>query len=158
MSANEKHIGKKILVIDDNRVIQKVICSNLKSQGFEVMEALDGSEVVACLHTQRPDLILLDLMFPPNPAQGSTIWDGLNILEWLRNMGNAGDIPFIVVSGANPDKYKSRCLAAGASAYFSKPVPIAQLIACIHAALDLPPKKAPQPETNTVPDVHLIAA
>jgi two-component system response regulator PrrA len=158
MAANETHRGKRVLVIDDNQVIQKALSSVLKLNGFEVASALDGSEVIARLHEHRPDVILLDIMFPPNVAQGGAVWEGFNILNWLRIMGHAGKIPFIVISGANPDKNRRRSLAAGASAYFSKPLPMRELIEAIHAALDRPAQNVRETDVDEMPELHVIAA
>jgi DNA-binding response OmpR family regulator len=57
---------KKLLVVDDNEVIVKTIAVKLKSAGFQVFTATDGSEAVAQVRKEKPDLILLDLGFPPD--------------------------------------------------------------------------------------------
>lgn len=145
MSANLPYsppTGKKILVVDDNPVILKATFAFLVSNGYEVAIALDGSEVVACLRQQKPDLILLDIFFPPY-VQGGMIWDGFLILDWLRGMGGAKNIPVIIISGADPAKYKDRCLAAGAVAYFQKPLPLRELLSSIRTALDTCAEKNP---------------
>jgi CheY-like chemotaxis protein len=127
--------GKRILAIDDNPVILKSLCTLFASKGCDVLTARDRSEVIARISEQRPDLILLDILFSPDPAEISNVWDGFSILEWLRKMGNAADVPVIVISGADPDKHKNRCLAEGVRAFFPKPIPAKELLEAVHAVL-----------------------
>lgn len=143
-SPQPSRAGKKILVADDNPVVLRALFSFLMSNGYEVSVALDGAEVVTSLRQQKPDLILLDIFFPPS-VQGGMIWDGFLILEWLRGIGHAGEIPVIIISGAEPAKYRDRCLAAGAREYFQKPLPMKELLNSIRAALDDSAEKK-QPE------------
>jgi CheY-like chemotaxis protein len=141
MSENHFFTGKKILVVDDNPVVLKALSFMLMGNGYEVFLALDGSEVVSCIRQHKPDLILLDIFFPPSAAEGGVIWDGFLILEWLRNMGHSENIPVIIISSAEPAKYQSRCLAGGAKAYFQKPLPHKELLECIQAMLAVPAEK-----------------
>ncbi|HTV76206.1 MAG TPA: response regulator, partial [Candidatus Baltobacteraceae bacterium] len=105
--------------------------------------------VVGHVRTQKPDLILLDIMFPPDVA--GALWDGLRILEWLGRMGEAGNIPVIIISGAGVEKYKERCLAAGARAFFSKPLPMKELFDAIRKVLDGPVEKKPATAPSGTP-------
>ena len=57
---------KKILVVDDNEIILKTISLKLQGAGYQVITALDGSEAVAAARKETPDLILLDISFPPD--------------------------------------------------------------------------------------------
>src|SRR5690242_5558332 len=67
---------KRILVVDDNKVILKAMAMKLKSSGYEVLMAEDGSEAVSTARQQKPDLILLDINFPPDVAHGGGVaWD-----------------------------------------------------------------------------------
>jgi len=160
MTENDNiYSGKRILAIDDNPVILKSLHSIFTSRGAEVVMAMDGSEVIAYMSEHRPDVILLDILFPPTPSQGSTIWDGLHILEWLRTLGQAADIPVIVISGASPDKYKDRCLAEGVRAFFSKPIPVKELLEAVREALNVSVEKAQaKTKSNTLPKLHLASA
>ncbi len=127
---------KKILVVDDNLVIRKVVEMKLKAGGYEVVTAKDGSAAVSSIHKEKPDLILLDILFPPDLMEGGMSWDGFAIMRWLHNMmSGANDVPVIIISGTDPAKYRDRCLAAGATAYFQKPINLDELMATIHSAL-----------------------
>src|ERR1700722_15352255 len=88
---------KKILVVDDNEVIVKTIAVKLKSAGYTVVTALDGADAVASVRKDKPDLILLDLGFPPDIA--GVPWDGFRIMEWLHRVDESKQIPVIVITG-----------------------------------------------------------
>ncbi|MGA9777888.1 MAG: response regulator [Verrucomicrobiia bacterium] len=126
--------AKKILVVDDDPVILKALSFALEHSGYEVLTAVDGPEAFSIVRRNRPDLILLDIFFPPDAFQSGNTWDAFLIVQWLQRMGEpqARHIPIIVVSGAKPEEFKSRSLAVGALAYFQKPVEISDLLDTIH--------------------------
>ena len=150
MTANATTPGKKVLVIDDNPVVLRGLYSILTIHGYQAMVALDGFEVIKCMRAERPDIILLDILFPPSVAEGKVVWDGFKILEWLRNEGKADDVPVIIISSCDPDKFKDRCLAAGAQAYFSKPLPMKELLKSIESLLPGSIEKTVEAELATV--------
>jgi CheY-like chemotaxis protein len=126
---------KKILVVDDNLVIRKVVEKQLKASGYQVMLAVDASAAITAIKKEIPDLILLDLIFPPDPMDVGMHWDGFAIIRWLHNMSEASNVPVVIISGTDPAKYRDRCLAAGATAYLHKPLNMDELIATVHGAL-----------------------
>src|SRR5258708_19375007 len=87
---------KKILVVDDNEIILKTISLRLQGAGYEVVTALDGSEAVSAARKEAPDLVLLDISFPPDV--GGVEWDGFRIMEWFRRMENVKKTPVIVLT------------------------------------------------------------
>lgn len=129
---------KKLLVVDDNEVIVKTISVKLKSAGFQVFTALDGAEAVALVRKEKPDLILLDLGFPPDI--GGVPWDGFRIMEWLRRVDESKKIPIIVITGGAGDKDKERALASGAVAFLYKPLDHDELLKLVRATLGAPTK------------------
>jgi CheY-like chemotaxis protein len=126
---------KKILVVDDNLVIRKVVEKQLKTCGYQVMLAVDASEAISAIKKEIPHLILLDLIFPPDPMDVGMHWDGFAIIRWLHNMSEASNVPVVIISGTDPAKYRDRCLAAGATAYLHKPLNMDELIATVQGAL-----------------------
>lgn len=126
---------KKILVADDNKVILRAIKLVLEANGYHVVTATDGAAVVNFLNREIPDLILLDILFPPDAMEVGMHWDGFAIMRWFRNMSEAKDVPVIIISGAEPAKYEPLCLAAGASAFLHKPLDMDELVATIRAVL-----------------------
>lgn len=126
---------KKILLVDDNKVILKAVASVLESNGYQVVTATDGAAVVNIVDREIPDLILLDILFPPDAMDVGMHWDGFAIMRWLRNMSEARTVPIIIISGTEPVKYEPLCLAAGAQAFLHKPLDMGELIATIHGVL-----------------------
>ena len=124
---------KKILVVDDNEIILKTTSMKLQSAGYQVFTALDGSEGVAAVRRVKPDLVLLDITFPPD-ASGMS-WDGFRIMDWLHRVDETKKIPIIVISGVVEEKNKQRAAAAGAVAFFPKPVNFDEMIKVIRATL-----------------------
>jgi CheY-like chemotaxis protein len=128
--------SKKILVVDDNAVIVKTLTLKLKSAGYDVLTAMDGSEAVSSARREKPDLILLDISFPPDVAHGGGVaWDGFRIIEWLHRIDEAKNIPIIVITGGDASKFKERSLAAGAIAFFQKPINNDELLETIGKTL-----------------------
>ena len=126
-------IRKKILVVDDNLVVRKLVGMGLRNSGYEVLEAADGGTALGIVRTNKPDLILLDIFFPPDVAVGGgAAWDGFHIMEWLRRMDHAKDVPIMMMTGSNPEEYRARSLKAGAVAFFQKPVDPEELLAAVH--------------------------
>ncbi|HXC35568.1 MAG TPA: response regulator [Candidatus Acidoferrales bacterium] len=127
---------KKVLVVDDNDVIVKTISLKFKSAGFEVFTALDGAEAVSLVRKQKPDLIVLDISFPPDVA--GVPWDGFRIMDWLHRVDDSRRIPIIVITGGTGDKEKERAMAAGAVGFLSKPIDHDELLKLARAALSTP--------------------
>jgi len=132
---------RKILIVDDNPVILKALSLALNARGYEVYTAMDGSEALGIARMEKLDLILLDIFFPPDVAQGGMTWDAFLIIEWMQRVDVAKDVPIIVISGAEPRKFKDRCLAAGVVAFFQKPINMPDLLGAIEEAIS--PKAEP---------------
>jgi CheY-like chemotaxis protein len=124
---------KKILVIDDNEIILKTTSMKLESAGYRVFTALDGSEGVAAVRREKPDLVVLDITFPPDVSGMS--WDGFRIMDWLHRVDETQKIPIIIISGVVEEKNKQRATASGAVAFFPKPVNFDEMIKVIRATL-----------------------
>jgi CheY-like chemotaxis protein len=128
--------GKKILVVDDDRIILKTLTIALSCKGYQVLTAIDGPGAVNIVSRDRPDLILLDINFPPDAANvGGALQDGFFIIEWLRRMGEAGDIPIFIMSGDKTGKFRKRVLSANVAGFFPKPIDHIALVDTIRATL-----------------------
>jgi CheY-like chemotaxis protein len=130
-SASERR--KKILVVDDNEIILKTVSLKLQGAGYQVITALDGSEAVAAARRETPDLILLDISFPPDV--GGVEWDGFRIMEWFHRLEAAKKVPVIIITGGEDSKNKERAVASGAVAFFHKPIDHDDLLKVIRASL-----------------------
>jgi DNA-binding response OmpR family regulator len=136
---------KVILVVDDSLVFQRAMLMKLRSYGYDVMTAEDGSAALAAIGRLKPDLILLDLNFPPDVANGGGLaWDGFLILRWLRRTREAVDVPVIAVTGGDLNLYREHCKEAGILDLLPKPVDHELLVTRIRAVLK-------QGETETKP-------
>jgi CheY-like chemotaxis protein len=118
--------------VDDDAVIVKTTSAKLKSNGYQAVGALDAAEAVSAVRQHKPDLILLDISFPPDVGVD---WDGFKIMAWLQHMDEARNIPVIIITGGDPEKYKDRSLATGAVAFFNKPINHNELLTVIARVL-----------------------
>ncbi|GIP15586.1 alkaline phosphatase synthesis transcriptional regulatory protein PhoP [Paenibacillus montaniterrae] len=114
---------KKILIVDDEPSISKLIEFNLKLAGFEVMCVEDGEAVFRSLRTFRPDLIILDLMLPK--------MSGIEVCRMLRDQNNA--VPIIMLTALHDVADKINGLDNGADDYMTKPFSPQELISRITA-------------------------
>ena len=127
---------KKILVVDDNGVILQTMSMKLTANGYDVVTAEDAAGAVGAMRTEKPDLILLDIGFPPDVAHGGALaWDGFTIMNWLRRLEGTKHIPIVIITGSDPEQYKDRALAAGAVSFFHKPINNADLLTVIRDTL-----------------------
>jgi two-component system chemotaxis response regulator CheY len=104
---------KTCLVVDDSRIIRKVARRILEDLGFQVIEAADGSEAIACCRADMPDAVLLDWAMP--------VMDGIEFLKVLR-AEPGGDGPTVLFcSVENEPRRIMEALDAGADEYVMKP-------------------------------------
>jgi two-component system alkaline phosphatase synthesis response regulator PhoP/two-component system response regulator VicR len=103
----------KILVCDDERNIVRLIQVNLERQGHVVVTAYDGREALEKVGTEKPDLILLDVMMP--------YVDGIEVLKTIRRNPETAKIPVIMLTVKAQQGDDLKGLAAGANMYMTKP-------------------------------------
>jgi CheY-like chemotaxis protein len=128
--------SRRVLVVDDNLTVLKAIEMKLQAGGFTVFTATDAATVAGTAQKVKPELILLDLNFP---STGSTMeWSGLTAIQWLRRFPELSGIPVIVISGTDCAA-KDKALAAGAKAFFHKPVIYKELESAMLSALGMQP-------------------
>jgi CheY-like chemotaxis protein len=128
--------AKKILIIDDSKVVLCALSMLLQNNGYVVIVAKDGSEGVSSVRQERPDLILLDVNFPADLSfDGGVAWDGFLILDWLKRIDPAQSIPVIIITAGDPYQYQDRAIAAGVAGIFQKPIDNDQLLLAIQETL-----------------------
>ena len=115
--------SKKILVVEDDKVTQKLISDTLRSAGYQVFTAEDAVTAMQIIRKEEPDLVTLDVnlaMLSPDDA-----WDGFTFAHWLRrlNEGQEGKPrpPVVVLSGLKPEKILEKAAAIGAHTVLPKP-------------------------------------
>lgn len=121
----------KILVVDDEPQIRKMLLIALRSSGYEAIEAESGASALVAVARYQPDLVLLDLGLPD--------LDGNEVLAQLREWSL---VPVIVLSVRESENQKVHALDSGAQDYVTKPFSVEELLARIRAHLrDRPPGK-----------------
>ena len=114
----------KILVVDDEELLVKGIRFNLQNDGYEVITGSNGAEAVTLAQSQKPDLIVLDVMMPQ--------MDGLTACSKIREFS---DVPIILLTAKADDMDKLMGFDNGADDYLTKPFNILELKARIRALL-----------------------
>ena len=104
---------KKILVIEDDAALSKILFMLLSKTGYEVIIASDAMQGINMAHQQKPDLIISDLMIP---AGG-----GLNTIKNIKLSTLLKFIPVIVLTALRDEEYKKKVLDLGIEAYLEKP-------------------------------------
>jgi CheY-like chemotaxis protein len=127
---------KKILVVDDNEIVTKTITLKLQGAGYKVLTAMDGAAAMNVARNENPDLILLDLSFPPDV--GGVPWDGFRIMEWFMRLNTTKKIPIIVITGSEDPEDRQRATSTGAVAFFQKPLEHDYLLKVVRATLGDP--------------------
>jgi CheY-like chemotaxis protein len=139
--------SKTILIVDDDRVIVKSLSTILTASGYKAIIARDGGEAICSVRRDRPDLILLDINFPPDVGHGGGVaWNGFLIMGWLRRMDEAKDIPVLLVTGDLGAQRKEQAIAAGAVGLLHKPVSKDELLGMVRQALG---EIATEPQPST---------
>ena len=121
-----------ILVVDDNLVVLKAFEMKLKAAGFTVSTTPNAASVASIAEMAKVDIIILDVNFP---VVGNMDWSGFTVMQWLKRFPELGNIPVIMISGSEQAQHREKALAAGAIAYFQKPVQYSELLATILQAL-----------------------
>ena len=124
---------KKILVVEDDRFTQKVICDILKSAGYLVVTARDASTTVKMVRQEHPDLITLDIVLAADTPED--MMDGFTVATWLKRLNPDTKIPIIIISGVDPNQIIQGASAVHAYAFLPKPVEKAKLLAAVAGAL-----------------------
>ena len=122
----------RILVVDDEPQIRRVMRTTLVARGYMVDDARNGEAALEKLRAERFDLVLLDMNMP-----------GIGGMETCRIIRSQGDIPIVILSIRNAEKDKIEALDAGADDYVTKPFSTPELLARIRAALRRAPLIGP---------------
>lgn len=113
--------GNKVLVVEDSRTQRTIICRMLKQNGYDTVEAGDGYEALGLLDTNRPDLILLDIVMPG--------LDGYKVISLIKEKPEMKNVPVIMLTSRDNLIDKMRSKVSGTNEYLTKPFVYEQLIA-----------------------------
>ena len=119
---------KKILVVDDDSILRKVLKHYLEKQGYQVKDVSSGKEGLSAFDEYQPDLVVSDVAMPE--------MDGLDFCRNLRSQPSGQLIPFIFLSGKDDLEDKVAGHSMGADDYLTKPFEMKELLAKIEAQLE----------------------
>ena len=126
--------AKRILVVEDDKVTQKLIADTLTKAGYEVAVAHNGASAVKIAREQEPDLVTLDIQLAKDSPDDS--WDGFSVANWLRRINEGKPKPvIIVVSGLEPAKIIEQAASVGALTLLPKPIEKQKLLDVVAEAL-----------------------
>jgi two-component system, OmpR family, response regulator MprA len=116
-------MGPRVLVVDDDAPVRRMLVRSLTAEGFEVEAAADGGVALAAAERSSPDIVVLDVAMPGI--------DGLAVCRRLRSKGLRGSILMLTARDAVADRVAG--LEAGADDYLVKPFAMEELVARLHA-------------------------
>ena len=117
----------RILAVDDEPSIVRLIQVSLTREGHDVITASDGREALAKAEAERPDLILMDVMMP--------YVDGFEAIRLLKEKAETRDIPVILLTAKRHDADMIRGIESGAASYLTKPFSPNALVALVSEIL-----------------------
>jgi len=136
----------RIIVVDDDAQLTRVLRTGLKSRGYEVRTAPDGMLALETFNEWKPDLVITDIAMP--------VMDGLELCRQLRAVSQ---VPIIVLSAKGEEKTKIEALDLGADDFVTKPFGIDELFARVRAALRRASSSVPT-QATTVLEVGVFRA
>ncbi len=139
--------NERILVVDDDKEIVRLLRSYLEKEGFQVLVAYDGDSALHILRRERPDLLLLDLMLPNR--------DGWELTRILRGDPHLAHIPIIMITARVDDTDKILGLELGADDYVTKPFNPREVVARVRAQFRRLRRQQATPRIYQVGDLTL---
>ncbi|MBV8532123.1 MAG: response regulator [Candidatus Eremiobacteraeota bacterium] len=123
----EDAAGRRILVVDDDRNLRKIITANLELAGYDVTTAANGAEALQLLDEVNPDLVILDVMMP--------VMDGYETTRRIRHHGTNSNVPIILLTAKGEVEDKIEGFDAGADDYITKPFGPQELLARVRTKI-----------------------
>ena len=120
-------MSRTILVVDDVPTNVKLLADLLAAKGYRVATAASGKEALARIESDRPDLVLLDVMMPD--------MSGYEVCRAIRANAATGILPVVLITALDPDKERIKGLEACADDFLTKPVNQAELFARVKSLL-----------------------
>ncbi len=122
----------KILVVDDEPNLLRLIRYALEGEGYEVTTAENGVQALKAVETGRPDLLVLDVMLPD--------MSGLEVCQRVRSLPGGGELPIVMLSALTQLGDRVRGLQSGADDYIPKPSEVEEVAARVRALLEHGPR------------------
>lgn len=118
---------KKVLAVDDKPNIIMLIKSKLKANGFEVITAYNGATALELAFSEKPDLVLLDIMMPN--------MDGFEVFQKLKENDAMKNVPVVFLTASGQRADESRAMEMGAKYFLTKPFSPNHLLEIVNKAL-----------------------
>jgi two-component system, OmpR family, KDP operon response regulator KdpE len=134
---HDHEVQARVLIVDDEPQITRVLRTALSTQGYSLRIAADGVQAMDAVHNWKPDLVITDVSMPE-----------MNGVELCREIRAISKIPIIILSVRNQDRMKIEALDAGADDYVTKPFSIQELQARVRAQLRRHSSNTPQKDQN----------
>jgi DNA-binding response OmpR family regulator len=115
-------MGKRILVVDDEAQIRRIMRAVLSAKGYEIIEAENGEEALKLIRAEEYHLMLLDINMP-----------GINGIEVCVELRKSSNMPIVIMSAG--EENRARALDAGANDYLKKPFGVSQIFSCVELHL-----------------------
>jgi len=119
---------KKVLIVDDNPEVRRLVEMTLRVGEYKVFQAQSGQEAIEAAREKKPDLIIMDIMMPG-------AMDGLEATRMLKNNPETKDISIIMLTAKGQEFDKEKGIEAGADDYFVKPFSPLELIKKVEEVL-----------------------
>lgn len=120
-------MAASVLIADDDASISRALRFLMQREGHDVRTAADGEQALAAIESERPDVVLLDLMMPKG--------NGYEICRTLRADRRYDSIRIVMLTAKGGEADQRVGMDLGADAYISKPFAIAEVVACVRAML-----------------------
>ena len=120
-------MAKKILAVDDEKHILRLVQINLEKAGYKVVTGTNGREALEKVRSEKPELVVMDVMMPE--------MDGYESIREIRSSASFRNLPVLAVTSKAMMGDREKCIAVGASDYISKPVDIDQLVSLLRVWL-----------------------
>jgi len=130
-------MAQRILVVDDDKEIVRLVRAYLEQAGYEVLSAYNGESALHAIRSERPDLVVLDLMLPGR--------DGWDITRIVRGDSTVSEMPIIILTARVEDTDRIVGLELGADDYVTKPFNPREVVARTRAVLRRTSGGASQP-------------
>jgi len=105
-------MAEKILIVDDEPDVVKILGMRLKANGYQIIAAHDGAKAIELTHYEKPDLIILDIKMPGT--------DGYSVFEDLKASASTMSIPIVFFSALPPEQAREKATQLGAEGFVSK--------------------------------------
>ena len=127
--------NENILIVEDDKVVIKVLQAQLEAAGYKVVGATNAAETIRATVLQQPDLMILDLTLNDGISING-LRDGLTVLEWLRRTLPEANFPVIIHTADTSKDFEDRAKALGVSAVFRKGDGAKNLTAAVQSTLE----------------------